>query len=250
MEEMNVVAGSTDVTTYVDLRLAADDAAATGLTITDIDLQYCRSGATPAAKADATALAATNTAHTDNYAIEIDATDQPGIYRVDWPDAAFAAGVRGVILSVKCATAKTAHIRANLTPVTANVQTMATDTVTAAALASDAASEIANAGYSLFSAGNRIGIMAHLTLQPFAFEQITDLSSAVGLNAANAALARAVRIYAGTKSIRVRLDGTAPTASVGEVIAAGSYIEYGNALGSLQMIETEASAEADIHYFR
>jgi hypothetical protein len=108
---MTVTGGSTDVTTYFSLRLAADGTEATGLTITNFDLQYVRSGATPAAKVDATALAATDSAHADNKAIEIDATDQPGLYRVDWPDAAFAAGVKEVILTVKCATAFTEHLR-------------------------------------------------------------------------------------------------------------------------------------------
>ena len=118
---MEVLAGSTDVTTYFALSLVADGTDATGLTITDIDLQYVRSGVAPAAKADATALAATDSAHGDNQAIEIDATDQPGLYRVDWPDAAFAAGVREVILTVKCALVKTSHMRVNLTPVHANI---------------------------------------------------------------------------------------------------------------------------------
>lgn len=247
---MDVVAGSTDVTTYVVLRLAADGTEATGLTIADIDLQYCRSGSTPAAKVDATALAATNTAHTDNYAIEIDATDQPGLYRVDWPDAAFASGAREVVLSVKYATAFTEHIRVNLTPAPADVQAMKDDVLTAAAIASDAASEIANAGYSLFAAGSRIGIAANPSLQPFAFEQITDLSSAVGLDTTKAINAKAVRIYAGVKAIRVRLDGTSPTASVGEVIAAGAYAEYGSSIPLIELIEVEASAEAHVHFFR
>lgn len=119
---MDVLAGSTDVTTYFALRLAADGTEATGLTITNIDLQYTRSGAAPSTKVDATALAATDSAHGDNQAIEIDATDQPGLYRVDWPDAAFAAGVREVILTVKCATCFTEHLRVNLTPVPANVE--------------------------------------------------------------------------------------------------------------------------------
>lgn len=111
---MKVTPGSTDVTTYFSLRLAATGAEATGLTVTNFDLQYVRSGAAPAAKVDASALAATDSAHADNSAIEIDATDQPGLYRVDWPDAAFAAGVREVILSVKCATAFTEHLRVEL----------------------------------------------------------------------------------------------------------------------------------------
>jgi hypothetical protein len=108
---MTITGGSTDVTTYFVMRLAADGTEATGLTITNFDLQYTRSGVAPTAKVDATALAATDSAHGDNQAIEIDATDQPGLYRVDWPDAAFAAGVKEVLLSVKCATCFTEHLR-------------------------------------------------------------------------------------------------------------------------------------------
>ena len=111
---MKVTPGSVNVTTYFALSLLADGSDATALTITDIDLQYVRSGAAPAAKADATALAATDSAHSDNAAIEIDATDQPGLYRVDWPDAAFAAGVPEVVLTVKCALVKTQHLRVEL----------------------------------------------------------------------------------------------------------------------------------------
>ncbi len=111
---MFVAGGSTDVTTYFAMRLTADGAAATGLTITDFDLQYVRSGVAPVAKVDATALAATDSDHADNKAIEIDATDQPGLYRVDWPDAAFVADVREVILSVKVATAFTEHLRVEI----------------------------------------------------------------------------------------------------------------------------------------
>jgi hypothetical protein len=111
---MIVKKGSTDVSTYFVLRTATTGVEATGLTITNFDLQYTRSGVAPTAKVDATALAATDSAHGDNQAIEIDATDQPGLYRVDWPDAAFATGVREVLLSVKCATVFTEHLRVEL----------------------------------------------------------------------------------------------------------------------------------------
>ena len=129
---MLVAGGSTNVTTYFVLRLAADGTAATGLTVTNFDLQYTRSGVAPTAKVDATALGATDTAHTDNYAIEIDATDQPGLYRVDWPDAAFAAGVREVILSVKCATAFTEHLRCEIDGEVNVVEWAGTDVVAGA----------------------------------------------------------------------------------------------------------------------
>jgi len=113
---VNITGGSTDVTTYFVLRTAADGTATTGATITNIDLQYVRTGAAPSAKVDATALAATDSAHADNKAIEIDATDAPGLYRVDWPDAAFAAGVKQVILSVKLASSFTEHMAVEIDP--------------------------------------------------------------------------------------------------------------------------------------
>lgn len=113
---MIVKAGSVDVTTYFVLRTAADGTATIGATITDIDLQFCRSGEAPSAKVDATALAATDSAHADNKAIEVDGTDQAGLIRVDWPDAAFAAGVREVILTVTLAGSFTEHLRVELSP--------------------------------------------------------------------------------------------------------------------------------------
>lgn len=98
---MLITGGDTNVTTYFMLRQTVDGTAATGLTITTFDLQYTRTGDSPAVKVDATALAAVNSAHADNQMFEVDATSSPGLYRVDWPDAAFAAGVRQVHLSVK-----------------------------------------------------------------------------------------------------------------------------------------------------
>lgn len=92
--------GSVDVTRYVMLRDSTAGTPETGYTITNLDLQYTRNQSTPAAKVDATALAATNTAHTDNYAIQVDATSSPGLYRIDWPDAAFATGADKVLLVV------------------------------------------------------------------------------------------------------------------------------------------------------
>jgi len=138
---MIVKAGSTDVTTYFTLRLAATGVEATALDVTTFDLQYVRSRVAPVAKQDATALAATDSAHADNKAIEIDATDQPGLYRVDWPDAAFAVAVREVILTVKCATCFTEHLRVELSPMV-DAQAIDGDEQTAADL-----KDFADTGY-------------------------------------------------------------------------------------------------------
>ncbi len=112
---MIVTGGSVDITTYFSMKLTTG-ADATGLTISDFDMQYVRTRTAPVAKVDAVALGATDTAHTDNRGIEIDLTDQPGLYRFDWPDAAFAAGVKEVILSIKHTSCITEHLRVQIDP--------------------------------------------------------------------------------------------------------------------------------------
>lgn len=94
--------GAVDQTFYFKLVDSAAGTPETGLTIANIDATYVRNRAA-AVKNDLTALAAVDTAHTDNKGIEIDATNAPGLYRIDFPDAAFATGVDKVILSVTCA---------------------------------------------------------------------------------------------------------------------------------------------------
>jgi len=96
---MDVVAGTTDVSLIIPLFDPTTNGPNTGLTIADLEMAHTRPGA-DVATAGATALGAVGTAHTDNYAIEIDATDCPGDYRFDFPDAAFAAGVSGVQLTI------------------------------------------------------------------------------------------------------------------------------------------------------
>jgi hypothetical protein len=95
-----VAAGSTDVTTYFLLTDPVTGGPAGGLTITDLDLTYVRDRSA-AVKNDAAALASADADHADNQAIEVDAANAPGVYRVDWPDAAFAAGASKVQLYVR-----------------------------------------------------------------------------------------------------------------------------------------------------
>ncbi len=75
-------------------------AAETDLVITDLDVTYVRARSA-AVKADLTALSSVSVAHGDNKAIQIDKTNCPGLYRVDFPDAAFLANAATVDLGVK-----------------------------------------------------------------------------------------------------------------------------------------------------
>lgn len=104
--------GATDQSVYFVL-VDSDGNEATGQTITDLDITYVRDRAA-AVKADATALASATAAHGDNQAIEVDATNAPGLYRVDYPDAAFVSGVDRVQLIVNGAAIKPAIIEVSL----------------------------------------------------------------------------------------------------------------------------------------
>jgi hypothetical protein len=112
---MQVAPNSTDVTTYWKLTDPATGVPVTGLTITDLDITYTRDRAA-VVKADLTALALVDSVHADNKAIEVDATNAPGMYRVDFPDAAFAAGVARVQLGVNGAAIDPAVIECELSP--------------------------------------------------------------------------------------------------------------------------------------
>ena len=101
---MNVAGGTADIITYFVLRTAADGTATTGATIANIDLQYVRTGDSPSAKQDAVELGAINGSHEANKAKEVDGTDAPGLYRVDWPDAAFAESYASRTALSVCAT--------------------------------------------------------------------------------------------------------------------------------------------------
>jgi hypothetical protein len=94
--------GATDQTFYFKLVDSAAGTPETGLTIANIDASYVRTRAAPV-KNDLTALGSVSAAHADNQAIEVDATNFPGLYRVDFPDAAFASGADKVILGITCA---------------------------------------------------------------------------------------------------------------------------------------------------
>lgn len=130
MNELTIKPGTADITTNIMLFDDTTGAPKTGLTIANIDMTYIRLWEA-AVKADATALALVTTAHTDNYGIEIDATNAPGVYRFDWPDAAFAAGVASVSLVIKCSGVRTKLITVNLSTVNANMQQVSDDATAA-----------------------------------------------------------------------------------------------------------------------
>lgn len=151
---MIVAPGSTDVTTYFKLVDPATGVPETGVTISTLDATYVRDRAA-AVKADLTALDAADSAHSDNKGIEVDGTNAPGLYRIDWPDAAFASGVSRVQLVVNGAAIDPAVIEVELaawvTPITGATVRAVTGDDAALAVASTALANTtwtdARAGY-------------------------------------------------------------------------------------------------------
>ena len=81
------------------------------------------------------------------------------------------------------------------------------------------------------------------------YVQLTNLTVATGLTIP--AGTRLILIQAESQDVRWRDDGTAPTASVGMVLAAGAGISYtgGNPI-SLSFIESLPSAKLNVTFYK
>jgi hypothetical protein len=87
------------------------------------------------------------------------------------------------------------------------------------------------------------------------YQQITDLSSAVGLtvpllapDGSNQKPTFAL-IICETQGVRWRDDGTSPTASVGMPLAAGVPLQYDGDLNKIKFIQQTASAKLNVSYY-
>lgn len=105
---------STDVVLYFFIVDTTAFTPETGITVTDLDMQYTRELTTPAAKVDAIVGTGGLTTHVDDKIVEVDATSSPGLYMVCFPDAAFAAGADKVMLSITGAGFHPVHMEAQL----------------------------------------------------------------------------------------------------------------------------------------
>lgn len=87
---------------------------------------------------------------------------------------------------------------------------------------------------------------------PQGFEQVADLTAAVGLAdipAAAAGPAGFAVLLAETKNVRWRDDGNDPTASVGMLLIAGEPFVYQGDLSAIKFIEVEPTAALNVSYY-
>lgn len=82
---------------------------------------------------------------------------------------------------------------------------------------------------------------------PAGYEQITGITSAKTLTVP--ANARMALIQPTGQSVRWRDDGTAPTATVGMVIAANAVLEFIGNLDQFRVIQTAATAVVNVSYY-
>ena len=92
--------GGTNVTVYLTV-VDSDGALLTGLMAASITAHYLRPKAASPVAISAQDLSTPDAAHADGGWVEVDATNMPGLYRFDLPDAAVASGENYVVVSVK-----------------------------------------------------------------------------------------------------------------------------------------------------
>lgn len=110
-----ILAGSTSVSMDVLIRKASDNTALTGLAFNTAGniASYHRQGA--ARTAITLATQTVTGAFSSGGFVEIDATNQPGLYRLDIPDAALATGVDFVTITLVTTSGYVFHERLSLT---------------------------------------------------------------------------------------------------------------------------------------
>lgn len=103
---MDVLKGATDQTIFMELVDSTTGLPKTGIVYTDVTGSYARTRGARVAITMAT-LANASAAHSDGGFILVDDTNQPGVYRIDVPDAAFATGAREVVITLKATGCRT-----------------------------------------------------------------------------------------------------------------------------------------------
>lgn len=125
----SVKAGSTSVSVVISLATTDTSAPVTGIAHTDLtSASYLRQGGVRTA-ISLSALAAVNSAFSAGGWKELDATNLPGLYRLDVPDAAFATGADWVIVDVADGSTFTSHQKVLALPTYGNVSDAVLDAV-------------------------------------------------------------------------------------------------------------------------
>ena len=250
MAKLTLKKGLTDVTVYLFVQDSSKTTGEglTGLAYNTANLvaSYVRPLGSRTAITLAT-LAAVTSAHTDGGFKEIDATNMPGVYRLDLPDAVCATGVPSAVVMLNGAsnmtpvlleiqltdfdlnsTSNTVGTVTNLT----NLPSIPNNWLTAAGIAADAGAEIADAVWDEAISGHTTaGSFGAKNQKVVPSETIGDYKADVSSLATSAALAT---VGSNVTSIKAKTDtipaspaavGSPMTLTVGERTAIANEVE-------------------------
>ena len=250
MAKLTLKKGLTDVTVYLFVQDSSKTTGEglTGLAYNTANLvaSYVRPLGSRTAITLAT-LAEVTSAHTDGGFKEIDATNMPGVYRLDLPDAVCATGVPSAVVMLKGAsnmtpvlleiqltdfdlnsTSNTVGTVTNLT----NLPSIPNNWLTAAGIAADAGAEIADAVWDEAISGHTTaGSFGAKNQKVVPSETIGDYKADVSSLATSAALAT---VGSNVTSIKAKTDtipaspaavGSPMTLTVGERTAIANEVE-------------------------
>lgn len=112
----DIFKGATSNSVFIELVDSSTGLPKTGIVYTDVTGSYARTRSARVAITMAT-LASASAAFSSGGFILVDDTNQPGVYRVDVPDAAFVTGVQSVVLTIKATGCRTVSRLFNLVDV-------------------------------------------------------------------------------------------------------------------------------------
>lgn len=171
-----VLAGSTSVSWSCALRKTSDSTEHTGRAAADVTLSYWRQGGERVGVSASTLVSASSSWSVGGWK-EVDSTNMPGLYRMDFPDAAFAAGADFVHIAVKSSGTFVFHERVPLT--TNIIQSGDNFPVVVAASANIAAVKTVT-DQMVFSTANRLNV------QVFGLQNGTINANVIASNAIDA----------------------------------------------------------------
>jgi len=181
-----IVPGSTDISLPILLRSTSDSTEVTGKVAADVTASYWRQGGSRT-NISASDLTTITDAHAAGGWKEVDATNMPGVYRFDIPDAAVATGADWVVITIKVAGAFTVNHFLPLQSLTsiadailqrsaANVEDVAGDHTLAAVIFGILESSISGTTWTIKKSDGSTTFLTKTVTKDAAAEPITGVS--------------------------------------------------------------------------
>jgi hypothetical protein len=244
MAKLAIKKASTDVTTYVFIQ---DSSKTTGVGLAGLAYNtgslvgyYVR----PKGSATAITLATQTVTgdHSDGGFVEIDATNMPGVYRLDLPDAVCATGVPSVVVMLKGAT--------NMSPVVLEIQLTDFDLNTAAITVDGIADAVWDEAISGHTTGTTFGgknqkVVPSETINDYKAD-VSGLATQTSVNAIPTTPLLAANYTAPDNATIGTIAGNVDDLETRLTAARAGYLDKLNVSGTLAHSNDAATYKADV----